>query len=97
MKKTAIRRIAAVMAAAVLAGASAVTAFADAAPDGSTDATSATGTAPASSSDNSTAAGSNGAAIKTGAESYIIMIALIAAIGGAGVFCFFRRKRDIAE
>lgn len=67
------------------------------APAGSTDATSATGTAPASSTDNSTAAGSNGAAIKTGAESYIIMIALIAAIGGAGVFCFFRRKRDIAE
>lgn len=67
------------------------------APVGSTDATSATGTTPASSSDNSTAAGSNGAAIKTGAESYIIMIALIAAIGGAGVFCFFRRKRDIAE
>lgn len=66
------------------------------APTSATDATSATGTAPAS-TNNSTTAGSNGAAIKTGAESYMIMIALIAAIGGAGVFCCFRRKRDIAE
>lgn len=66
------------------------------APTSATDATSATGTAPAS-TNNSTTAGSNGAAIKTGAESYMIMIALIAAIGGAGVFCYFRRKRDIAE
>lgn len=66
------------------------------APTSATDATSATGAAPAS-TNNSTTAGSNGAAIKTGAESYMIMIALIAAIGGAGVFCYFRRKRDIAE
>lgn len=66
------------------------------APTGATDATSATGTAPTSTK-NSTTTGSNGAAIKTGAESYIIMIALFAAIGGAGVFCYFRRKRDIAE
>lgn len=66
------------------------------APTGATDATSATGTAPTSSK-NSTTTVSNGAAIKTGTESYVIMIALIAAIGGAGVFCYFRRKRDIAE
>ena len=66
------------------------------APTAATDATSATGTAPTSSK-NSTTTVSNGAAIKTGTESYVIMIALIAAIGGAGVFCYFRRKTDIAE
>ncbi|MGN1201951.1 MAG: LPXTG cell wall anchor domain-containing protein, partial [Eubacterium sp.] len=62
----------------------------------STDATSATGETQATDS-NKTTVTSDNSVVKTGDSSLFIMIALIAAVGGAGVFCYFRKRKNFSK
>lgn len=60
----------------------------------STDATSATGATASNSTDDTANKSNSNNAIQTGVDSYIIMLALIALAGGAGVYGFFRKRKE---